>query len=58
MSNPNESSMFFSPITEEEVIKIIKSLDTKKSAGHDNIPILIIKKNLLMKLSIPLTFIF
>ena len=57
MSNPNESSMFFSPITEEEVIKIIKSLDTKKSAGHDNIPILIIKK-LANELSIPLTFIF
>ena len=57
MNNPNESSMFFSPITEDEVVKIIKTLDARKSAGHDNIPILIIKK-LANELSIPLTYIF
>ena len=57
LNKPNESSMFFSPLTEDELIKIIKSLDAKKSAGHDNIPILIIKK-LANELSTPLTFIF
>ena len=57
MSNPNESTMFFSPITEEEVVKIIKALDAKKSAGHDKIQIFIIKK-LANELSIPLTHIF
>ena len=49
--------MFFTPITEEEVIKVIKNLDTKKSAGHDGISILIIKK-LADELSNPLTYIF
>ena len=39
------------------MIKVIKNLDTKKSAGHDNISILIIKK-LADELSIPLTCIF
>ena len=36
LSNPNESSMFFTPITEDEVIEIIKNLDAKKSPGHDH----------------------
>ena len=57
LSNPNESSMFFTPITEDEVTEIIKNLDAKKSPGHDHIPILIIKK-LANELSIPLTYIF
>ena len=57
LSNPNESSMFFTPITEDEVIEIIKNLDAKKSPGHDHIPILIIKK-LASELSVPLTYIF
>ena len=57
MNNYNESSMFFSPTTEEEVIRLIKNLDAKKSTGHDNISILIIKK-LANELSIPLTYIF
>ena len=57
LSNPNESSMFFTPITEDEVIEMIKNLDAKKSPGHDHVPILIIKK-LANELSIPLTYIF
>ena len=57
LSNPVQSSMYFTPITEEEVIKVITNLDTKKSAGHDGISILIIKK-LADELSIPLTCIF
>ena len=57
LSDLNESSMFFTPITGDEVIEIIKNLDAKKSSGHDHIPILIIKK-LANELSIPLTYIF
>ena len=49
--------MFFTPITEDEVIEIIKNLDAKKSPSHDHIPILIIKK-LANELSTPLTYIF
>ena len=57
LSDPNENSMFLTPITEEEVINIINDLDVKKSTGHDGISILIIKK-LANELSVPLTCIF
>ena len=36
--------MFFNPITEDEVLEVIKNLDAKKSTGHDGFSILIIKK--------------
>ena len=48
---------FSSPITEDEVIEIIKNLAANKSPGHDHIPILIIKKQA-NELSITLTYIF
>ena len=35
---------FFNPITEDEVLEVIKNLDAKKSTGHDGFSILIIKK--------------
>ena len=49
--------MFFNPITEDEVLEVIKNLDAKKSTGHDGFSILIIKK-LAAELSVPLTLIF
>ena len=49
--------MFFNPITEDEVLEVIKNLDAKKSTGHDGFSILIIKK-LATELSVPLTLIF
>ena len=51
--------MFFNPITEDEVLEVIKNLDakSKKSTGHDGFSILIIKK-LSAELSVPLTLIF
>jgi len=57
LSNPTQNSMLFTPITEDEVIEVINNLDAKKSAGHDNISILIIKK-LATELSTPLTDVF
>ena len=35
--------MFFNPITEDEVLEVIKDLDAKKSTGDDGFSILIIK---------------
>ena len=57
LSKSTDNTMFFNPITEDEVLEIIKNLDAKKSTGHDGFSILIIKK-LAAELSVPLTLIF
>ena len=49
--------MFLNPITEDEVLEVIKNLDAKKSTGHDGFSILIIKK-FAAELTVPLTLIF
>ena len=43
MTNPIEKSMFLTPITESEIISIVTALSPKKSCGHDNISISLIK---------------
>lgn len=40
----NSNSLFFSPVTEEEVIKIINKLKSKNSYGLDEVPITLVKK--------------
>ena len=57
LSKSTDNTMFFNPITEDEVLEVIKHLDAKKSTGHDGFSILIIKK-LAVELSVPLTLIF
>ena len=57
LSKSTDNTMFFNPITEDEVLEVIKNLDVKKSTGHDCFSILIIKK-LAAELSVPLTLIF
>ena len=35
MSKSTDNTMFFNPITEDEVLEVIINLDAKKSTGHD-----------------------
>ena len=57
LSKSIDNTMFFNPITEDEVLEVVKNLDAKKSTGHDGFSILIIKK-LAAELSVPLALIF
>ena len=57
LSKSTDNTMFFNPITEDEVLEVIKNLDAEKSTGHDGFSILIIKK-FAAELSVPLTLIF
>jgi len=57
MKNPVQDSFFMSPITEEEIIKIISKFDQNKSPGHDDIGNFIIKR-VAHEISKPLTIIF
>jgi len=43
-ANPNPNSLFFTPTCPDEILKIINSLKTKKSTGHDGINTTLIKK--------------
>jgi hypothetical protein len=40
-------SLFFSPITENEVVKVAKSLKNKFTTGYDNIPNAIVNNALI-----------
>ena len=42
--NSNSSSIYFSPTDPEEIVKIIKTLKSKKSCGHDGLSGWLIKK--------------
>ena len=55
-SKRNLRSMYMIPTESDEISKIIKSLKTKKSTGHDNISITMLK-SLLSELSKPLASI-
>ena len=57
LSLPCQTSLFMKPIVQPEVIKIINKFDPNKSAGHDNIGNLIVKK-VAKEISHPLTLIF
>jgi len=52
-----KDSFFMSPITEDEVVKIINKFDQNKSPGHDGIENFIIKR-IANEISKPLTIIF
>lgn len=52
----NLNSLFFTPVTEDDVVKTIKKLKNKNSAGLDEVPITLIKK-CCYNIKIPLTFI-
>ena len=53
LRNRNPNSIFISPATSEEVIKVINSLSTSKSAGPNSIPVRILKL-LKRDISVPL----
>nr|CAI5818761.1 unnamed protein product [Callosobruchus analis] len=44
-SRSSSSSMFFSPVIQEDVVNVISSLPNKKCTGPDDIPLSIIKEN-------------
>nr|CAI5849078.1 unnamed protein product [Callosobruchus analis] len=44
-SRSSSSSMFFSPVIQEDVVNVINSLPNKKCTGPDDIPLSIIKEN-------------
>jgi len=54
INNPN--SMFFTPTDESEIEKVVNSLKSKKSYGHDKITNWLIKK-LKFEISVPLSII-
>ena len=43
LRNPNPRSIFFAPVTEQELISIVFNLPNKKSSGYDSINNLVIK---------------
>lgn len=45
VGNHAAQSMFFTPVTEVEIIEVIQKLPNKKSTGYDEIPITIIKES-------------
>ena len=51
------STCFFKPTNEDEVLKIIKRLGSRKSAGHDDIKSDVIKQ-VAKEIASPLTMIF
>lgn len=53
----NHKSMFFTPVSEDDITKIINNLKTKNSSGLDQIPITLIKK-CCHSIKSPLTYIF
>lgn len=57
MNSPLQNSCFMSPITEDEVVKVISKFDQNKSPGHDNIGNYIVKR-VANEISKPLTIIF
>ena len=57
LKNPMDSCMFMKPIVETEIIQIISKFKQNKSAGHDDIGNLIIKK-VAKEIALPLTIIF
>jgi len=56
-ANVTTNSMYFKPIVEKEIVKIIGKFNPNKSAGHDNIGNYIIK-NVAPEIAKPLAMIF
>ena len=57
LQDSNSSTCFFRPTTEAEIIKIIKKLGSRKSAGHDGIKSDVVK-TVANEISYPLKLIF
>jgi hypothetical protein len=57
LRNPAQNSVFLSPVTEEEIIKIGLAMPMKYSSGHDNISAKLIKLTI-NTISKPLCLIF
>ena len=50
------NSMFFSPTTAEEISDVINNLKNSSSAGHDNIPVKVIKSCNILNSHLPGTY--
>ena len=57
LENRNTQTLFFTPVTEEEVKDIINNLPAKKSSGFDGITNFLLK-NVINEIISPLTYIF
>ena len=57
LNSPCHSSLFFKPVVESDIMKIINKFDPNKSAGHDDIGNYIVKK-VAKEICHPLTIIF
>jgi len=52
-----KTSLFFTPTNENEILKIVQSLESSKSCGHDEISANLLKKIIFYILA-PLNYIF
>ena len=57
LKNPMNSCMFMKPIVETKIIQIITKFKQNKSAGHDDVGNLLIKR-VAKEITLPLTIIF
>ena len=57
ISENSETSLFFTPTSENEIIKIVNSLEPSKSCGYDNLNVNLLKKIIFYIVS-PLNHIF
>ena len=56
-SNNVKHSLFLNPVTEDEIVQVVAQLKPKKSKGHDELDMCIIKK-LIPYIVVPLKHIF
>ena len=57
MKNKSVKSMFFSPVTENDIINVVTNLKSKKSTGNDDIDSTVVKRCIHL-ITLPLTHIF
>ena len=57
LSENSETSLFFTPTSENEILKIVHSLESRKSCGYDEISANLLKRIIFYIIS-PLTYIF
>ena len=56
LTNRNPQSLFFTPVTEDEVKQVVNNLKTKRSSGYDDITNFLLK-NIINEIVAPLTHI-
>ncbi|KAJ8876052.1 hypothetical protein PR048_023960, partial [Dryococelus australis] len=54
----NDNTLFFTPISEEDIINVIRNFKSKSSCGIDEVPMTLLKKKSSYLIKLPLTYIF